>query len=95
MARSLLAGVLAAALLGALPATAEAEPEVRLSFASTFPGDMALIGEGALLLPERIARASGGEIALEFHEPGALVPAADTLYAVSRGEIDAGWGGAG
>jgi TRAP-type mannitol/chloroaromatic compound transport system substrate-binding protein len=68
---------------------------VRLSFASTFPGGMALIGEAATLLPQRIARASGGEIELVFHEPGKLVPAAQTLSAVADGRIDAGWGGAG
>lgn len=68
---------------------------VRLSFASTFPGTMGLIGEAAKRLPERIARASGGEVVLVFHEPGQLVPAAETLFAVSRGEVNAGWGGAG
>lgn len=70
-------------------------PKVILSFASTFPGGMALIGEAATLLPQRIARASGGEIELVFHEPGKLVPAAQTLSAVADGRIDAGWGGAG
>ncbi len=72
-----------------------ANATVRLSFASTFPGSMVLIGEAATKLPQKIARASGGEIELQFHEPGVLVPAARTLYAVSEGAVDAGWGGAG
>jgi TRAP-type mannitol/chloroaromatic compound transport system substrate-binding protein len=75
--------------------TAAQQSRTRLTFASTFPGNMALIGEGARELSAKIARASGGEIELQFHEPGALVPAAKTLYAVSEGAIDAGWGGAG
>lgn len=80
---------------GALaPAVAQKAP-LRLTFASTFPGDMALIGEGALRLSRKIARASGGEIELQFHEPNTIVPAAKTLHAVSDGTIDAGWGGAG
>src|SRR5690242_16955753 len=92
------------ALLGLLPflATAVANPAaaaetqpVRLSFASTFPGNMTLIGEGAHQLSAKVSRASGGEVVFDFHEPGALVPAAQTLHAVSRGEVDAGWGGAG
>jgi len=73
---------------------ASAEP-VRLSFASTFPGNMALIGEGARQLAGKVARVSGGEIEFQFHEPGSLVPATETLHAVSRGTVDAGWGGAG
>ena len=82
------------ASMGPMPVVAEPRP-VRFSFASTFPGSMTLIGEGAHLLAAKIARASGGEIVFDFHEPGALVPAAQTLHAVSRGEVDAGWGGAG
>lgn len=77
------------------PVSRAETPSVRLNFASTFPGSMTLIGDAAKLLPSRIARASGGEIDLKFHEPGALVPGAQTLYAVADGRIDAGWGGAG
>jgi TRAP-type mannitol/chloroaromatic compound transport system substrate-binding protein len=32
---------------------------------------------------------------LKFHEPGKLVPGADTVNAVSRGEVAAAWAGAG
>ena len=91
---SVVAGLLLATGWIASPAFAEPAP-TRLTFASTFPGDMRLIGEGARELAAKVARASGGQILLQFHEPGALVPAADTLHAVSAGTIDAGWGGAG
>jgi TRAP-type mannitol/chloroaromatic compound transport system substrate-binding protein len=76
------------------PASSQA-PKVRLNMASTFPGGMVLIGEGAQRLSQKIARASGGEIELKFHEPGALVPAAQAMDAVSRGSVDAAWAGAG
>jgi TRAP-type mannitol/chloroaromatic compound transport system substrate-binding protein len=73
-----------------------AEPaKLKLSFASTFPSGMPLIGAGAPRIAEKIARATGGEVVLEFHEPGKLVPATRTMYAVSEGKVDAGWAGAG
>jgi TRAP-type mannitol/chloroaromatic compound transport system substrate-binding protein len=71
------------------------QPKVRLNMASTFPGSMVLVGEGAKKLPAKIARASGGEIELRFYEPNALVPAAKTVEAVSQGSVDAAWAGAG
>jgi TRAP-type mannitol/chloroaromatic compound transport system substrate-binding protein len=91
-----LAFVLAAAVAWAGPAAAQQAPKLRINMASTFPGGMALIGDAAKnKLPAKIARASGGEIELRFHEPGALVPAAQVLDAVSQGSVDAGWAGAG
>jgi TRAP-type mannitol/chloroaromatic compound transport system substrate-binding protein len=86
-----------AALLIASPAPIDAAEKhtVRLSFASTFPGNMALIGEGAHRLADKIARASGGEVRLDFQEPGKIVPAKETLHAVADGRVAAGWGGAG
>lgn len=84
-------------LAGTLFATAAPAQEAatRLSLASTFPVSMSLIGESPVRLAEKVARASDGTLRFEFHEPGKLVPAARTLYAVSEGKVDAGWGGAG
>jgi TRAP-type mannitol/chloroaromatic compound transport system substrate-binding protein len=73
---------------------AAAEPIV-INVASTFPGSMPVLGEVSRGLPQKIARASGGEVVLKFHEPGKLVPGADTVNAVSRGEVAAAWAGAG
>jgi len=89
--------VLALAAVLALPAVAQQPaPKLRLNMASTFPGAMVLIGDAAKnKLPEKIARASGGEIELRFNEPGALVPAAQAMDAVSAGSVDAAWAGAG
>jgi len=91
-----LAGAVASAIALAAPAAAQQQPKVRLNMASTFPGSMVLIGEAASKkLPDRIARASGGELELKFNEPGALVPAAKAWEAVSQGSVDAAWAGAG
>ncbi|HEX2555617.1 MAG TPA: C4-dicarboxylate ABC transporter [Microvirga sp.] len=68
---------------------------VVLHVASTFPGAMALVGQGGLRLAGKVARATGGELLLTFHEPGQLAPAADAVKAVARGDIDAAWAGAG
>ncbi len=98
MKRVFLTGLAASAAAAlALAGSAWAQQQkVRLNMASTFPGSMVLIGEAASKkLPEKIARASGGEIELRFHEPNALVPAAKTVEAVSQGSVDAAWAGAG
>jgi TRAP-type mannitol/chloroaromatic compound transport system substrate-binding protein len=76
------------------PASAQT-PKVRLNMASTFPGGMVLIGDAAKKLGQRVARASGGEIEIRFNEPGALVPAAQSVDAVSQGSVEAAWAGAG
>lgn len=54
-----------------------------------------LQAQPATPLPQKIARASGGEIELQINEPDRLVPAARTMFAVADGLFDAGWGGAG
>jgi len=72
-----------------------AQDSVVIDVASTFPGSLPLIGEGAYRLAEKVERASGGEIRLKLHEPGSLVAAADTVNAVSDGRIPAAWAGAG
>jgi TRAP-type mannitol/chloroaromatic compound transport system substrate-binding protein len=56
---------------------------------------MPVLGSVSRGLPEQVARASGGDLVLRFHEPGNLVPAADTVRAVSRGQVAGAWAGAG
>jgi TRAP-type mannitol/chloroaromatic compound transport system substrate-binding protein len=46
-------------------------------------------------LPEKVLRASGGDLAFKFHEPGVLVPGAETVNAVASGKVAAAWAGAG
>jgi TRAP-type mannitol/chloroaromatic compound transport system substrate-binding protein len=89
-----LAAVAAAWVCMAVSAAAES-PAFELNLVSTFPSRMPLIGKAAPRLAEKIALASGGEVVLKFHEPGVLVPAADTVNAVAKGKVDAAWAGAG
>ena len=76
-------------------AAADRHPVETIEIASTFPLDLSLIGEGARRLAAEVERASGGELVLKLHEPGALVPAADTVGAVAEGRIGGAWAGAG
>jgi TRAP-type mannitol/chloroaromatic compound transport system substrate-binding protein len=82
----------AVGLAAANPASADS---VKLDVASTFPNSMPILGDVSRHLPEKVLSASGGELVLRFHEPGKLVPAADTVNAVAEGRVDAAWAGAG
>jgi TRAP-type mannitol/chloroaromatic compound transport system substrate-binding protein len=88
--------ILAALLVAASGAVAadKARPGT-LSLTSTFPSSVPIVGEGALRLVEKVARATGGGFRLRFHEQGTLVPVQETLLAVSQGRIDAAWAGTG
>lgn len=92
----LAAGVLALAIAlpGAAPASAETAP-VQLDIASTFPPSLPMLGDGMRRMMEQVARASAGSLVLRLHEPGVLVPGAETVKAVSEGRVDAAWAGAG
>jgi TRAP-type mannitol/chloroaromatic compound transport system substrate-binding protein len=83
------------ALTSLSPSVAEQGTQVKLNIASTFPGSMPILGDAARGLAERVARASGGEVELVFHEPGKLVPGADTVKNVAKGTVPAAWAGAG
>lgn len=84
--------VIAALALAAAPVTAES---LRIDVASTFPQTMPILGEVSQNLPDRIARLTGGELEMVFHAPNELVPAAETVNAVSSGQVAAAWAGAG
>ena len=68
---------------------------VRWKMASTFPGNLNIIGEGGINFIERIDVVSNGSIKIKFFEPGALVPPLEVFDAVSTGAVDAGWSTAG
>jgi TRAP-type mannitol/chloroaromatic compound transport system substrate-binding protein len=91
-ARAGMAGTLLAAWLSMSAAAAE---PVIIDVASTFPRDMPVLGDVSRGLPDKVARASGGDLVLRFHEPGQRVPAADTVEAVAHGTVAAAWAGAG
>jgi TRAP-type mannitol/chloroaromatic compound transport system substrate-binding protein len=89
-----LASLAVIALVWAVPARAEPRATT-IDIASTFPGNMPVIGEAAHRLTAKVLRASGGELVFKFHEPGKRVPAADTVKAVAEGTVPAAWAGAG
>ena len=68
---------------------------VRWKMASTFPGNLNIIGEGGINFTKRLETVSGGNIKIKFFEPGALVPPLEIFDAVSTGAVDAGWSTAG
>jgi TRAP-type mannitol/chloroaromatic compound transport system substrate-binding protein len=81
-----------ASVLGARPAWPE---PTRIEVASMFPAAMPLLGADAHRLDRQVERLSAGALQLVFHDPDALVPAAETVDAVADGRVDAAWAGAG
>ena len=92
-ARFAAVATITAAVTG-MPAIA-GETQTALDVASTFPSSMPVLGEVSRGLPEKVRRASGGDLILKFHEPGKLVPGAETVNAVSKGTVAGAWAGAG
>lgn len=76
----------AAAAVATMPAQAQ-----MLDVASTFPKNLAFLGEGAEVLAKNIEIATGGDVTLRVHGAGDLVPALEVLNQVSSGAIPAGW----
>lgn len=68
---------------------------VRWKMASSFSGNLILLGTQGNFVEERVRTLSGGAMELKFFEPGALVPALEIFDAVSTGSVNAGWTGSG
>lgn len=87
-----LVSVALAAALAAVPAErTRAEDDVTLQMQSVYPGSFPIIGDAGKSLGERVKLLSGGSLDIEFHEPGAIVPAGEAWDAVSIGGVDAAW----
>jgi len=88
MTRSLLmATVAAAAVAVATPAAAQQTLVMQSIYASSLP----LLGDTGASLGDRVSALTGGELEIEFNEPGALVASNEIWDAVSTGAVDAGW----
>ena len=74
--------------------TSLAEP-IRWKMASSFPGNLMLLGTQGHFVEERIRTLSEGKMELKFFDPGTLVPPLEIFDAVSTGAVDAGWTGSG
>jgi TRAP-type mannitol/chloroaromatic compound transport system substrate-binding protein len=86
-----LAAAACTAVIVLLSVAAEAADKVRLNMVSALPLNSVLVGEGAPKFAKRVQRASGGTLEVKPHEPGAIVPALQSIQAVARGSVDAAW----
>lgn len=82
-----------AASPGAGPAAAT--EKVTMKVASAFPLSLALLGNSAVTMSEKVNRVSAGSLEMKLFEPGALVPALEAIQSVSKGSVDAAWSTAG
>lgn len=55
------------------------------------PQSLPVLGTAGVDLGERVARLTGGEVEIVYHDPGALVPSNEIWDSVSTGAISAGW----
>jgi TRAP-type mannitol/chloroaromatic compound transport system substrate-binding protein len=78
-----------AALAAATIATSAHATDIIMQ--SIYPGSLPLLGDTGQELGERVSMLSGGELNIEFNEPGALVGSNEIWDAVSTGAVDAGW----
>lgn len=89
-----LAALSAALGLGSAPAKA-----VDIDIASTFPKDMLFLGDGLKQFAKTLDEISDGDIKVNIHGAGELLPALEVLNAVSSGAVNGGydwvgyWGG--
>lgn len=85
------AAVIGGLLAGLAPSQADAQDRVRWKMGSAFPSKLIQLGSLGVHLSEKIERASGGNIRLQFFEPHALVPPLEMFDAISAGSLDAAW----
>ncbi|UCE31889.1 MAG: hypothetical protein JSW68_02835, partial [Burkholderiales bacterium] len=82
-----LGGLIAVASL----ATGTAWAKDTLVMQSIYPGTLPLLGDTGKKLGDRLAAVTGGELQIEFNDPGALVASNEIWDAVSTGAVDAAW----
>ena len=90
LSKVVLTGMAVLALSAAMPVLAQ-DKKVKINVANNFPNSLPIIGEAGPKYAERVKRVSAGNIEMKFHEPGALVPALQSIQAVSKGSVDAAW----
>lgn len=66
-------------------------PSVTWKMSSAYPSTLPQIGTLAKRLSNQMELVSGGDIEIEFYEPGALVPALEAFEAISAGALEAAW----
>lgn len=88
--KQLATGALATILAGA-PLTLAAQEPVEIDVALTFPKNLVYFGDGAQHMAEMVDKISEGQIQLNIHGSGDMVPALEVFNSVSSGAIAAGW----
>ena len=83
--------ILAAGALALAATTGTALAAEKLVMQSIYPSSLPLLGDSGKNLSERVKRLTGGELEIEFNEPGAIVGGNEIWDAVSTGAVDAGW----
>jgi len=78
------------AAAAALSMVSAAQSET-LVMQSIYAGTLPLLGDTGKALGERVSRLTGGELNIEFNDPGAIVASNEIWDAVSTGAVDAGW----
>jgi len=79
---------------GATNEMAVVEP-VRWKMASSYSGNLILLGTQGHFVEDRIRTLSNDTMELKYFDAGTLVPAFEIFDAVSTGAVDAGWTGSG
>ena len=75
----------------ALGMAATATLAEKLDMQAYIPGTLPVLGTAGIDMSERVARLTGGEVEITYHDPGALAPANEIWDGVSTGAISAGW----
>lgn len=78
----------AVALTMTLAGAAHAES---LVMQSIYPSSLPLLGDSGVRLTEQVEKLTGGDLTIEFNEPGAIVGGNEMWDAISTGAVDAGW----
>lgn len=78
-------------LLAATALIAGAAHAETLVMQSIYPSSLPLLGDSGKRLTEQVEMLTGGDLKIEFNEPGAIVGGNEMWDAISTGAVDAGW----
>ena len=91
MLKSVAIGTVVGAVAFAAAGDAMAAKRVKWKMQSAWSTQVPYAGESGVRFVEAINKMSGGDFAIKFFDPGALVPALETFDAASKGAIESAW----
>ncbi|GAB4266479.1 MAG: TRAP transporter substrate-binding protein [Pararhodobacter sp.] len=83
--------ILTTTALVATMAAGAASAQQTWNLQSTYPGSLPQLGALGIRIAEQITAITGGEITVNFQNPGGIVPALEVFDAVGSGAVEAGW----